>query len=108
MSQANTLIELEPAELADRLESGEVLLVDVREEAEFDAVHIDGAVLMPLSVFDPAALPDADGRTIVFQCAAGGRSARAVAACLAAGLPHSHHLRGGIRAWMSAGLPTVD
>jgi rhodanese-related sulfurtransferase len=99
--------EIEAEEAAARVADGEVLLVDVREAGEYDAEHIDGALFFPLSAFDPSALPDPGGRTLVFQCRSGVRSAQAVAAAQAAGLPHDTHLRGGILAWKRAGLPTV-
>jgi rhodanese-related sulfurtransferase len=108
MADRLTLENLTPAELAKGLGEGRYLLVDVREPAEFDAGHIEGAVPFPLSTFDPAALPDPDGKAIVFQCAGGVRSARAAEAAMAAGVPANRHLAGGINAWKSAGLPTVS
>ncbi len=106
MTSTLTLVELAPADVAARLAAGEIRLIDVREPQEYDAAHIEGAELFPLSTFDPAAIPPGD-KPIVFQCAVGGRSARAVEACLDAGLPNNKHMRGGIRAWMAAGLPVV-
>jgi len=99
------LKNLEPHEVARLMQQGAIVLVDVREAAEFAAERIAGAVSMPLSAFRAPALPEANGRAIVFQCAAGGRSARAVMACQKAALPHDSHLRGGIQAWKAAGLP---
>ena len=99
------LNQLEPAEVADLLNRNVILLIDVREPAEYAAAHINGATSMPLSQFDPQALPDAGAKRIVFHCGIGGRSAKAVAACQAAGLPIDSHLKGGIQAWIAAGLP---
>ncbi len=106
---ANRLVleDLTPQDVATGLAEGRFLLVDVREPAEYDAEHIEGAVPFPLSSFDPAALPDPEGKAIVFQCAAGMRSARAAEAAMAAGVPANRHLAGGINAWKRAGLPTV-
>jgi rhodanese-related sulfurtransferase len=59
-----------------------------------------------LSSFDPADLPQAEGKTIVFMCAGGVRSAKAVAAVQAAGLPWNQHLAGGINAWVQSGGAT--
>ena len=47
-----------PARLRQGLEAGEIVLVDVREPGEYAAERIHGALLFPLSTFDPAALPD--------------------------------------------------
>lgn len=100
-----SLNNLEPAEVAELLKKKEILLIDVREQQEYDAGHIKGATLLPLSRFDPKALPEAGGKRIVVHCAVGGRSARAVAACQSAGVAVDTHMKGGIQAWMATGLP---
>ena len=46
-----------PAELRDGLVNGEMLLVDVREPNEYAFERIHGALLYPLSTFDPKAMP---------------------------------------------------
>ena len=100
--------DLEPEEVAQALERSEILLIDVREQAEFDDARIEGAVLFPLSAFDPAKLPDAGGKEIVFHCGVGIRSAKAIQACERAGVMGTAHMRGGIQAWEMAGLPVVS
>lgn len=102
-----TLVNLEPADVARGLAARTILLIDVREPHEYEAERIHGALLYPLSTFDPAALPDPKGRRIVLHCGSGMRSAKAVAACEAAGVAVDSHLRGGIQAWKAAGLPTI-
>jgi len=92
-----------PAELGAMLLAGTVVLVDVREAAEFAAEHISGAVSYPLSTFDAAKLPAGN---LVFQCGSGKRSLAAVERSEEAGLPHRAHLAGGIMAWKQAGMPT--
>jgi rhodanese-related sulfurtransferase len=94
-----------PEEVEVLVRNDQVFLVDVREVSEYADGHIADAVLCPLSAFDPSHLPDTAGKPIVFYCAGGVRSARAIAACAQAGLPHDAHLEGGIKAWMNAGLP---
>ena len=71
------------------------------------AERIAGALNVPLSGFDPAALPDAGDRTIVLQCAGGKRSAMAVDRCRKASQVVETHLAGGLAAWKAAGLPTI-
>lgn len=88
------------------LENGTILLVDVREPNEIAAESIPGAVNMPLSTFDPAALPDPEGKTLVFSCRSGQRSQKAAAAAQAAGYDLHRHMAGGILAWNEAGFPT--
>jgi rhodanese-related sulfurtransferase len=91
-----------PAELADALARLEVVLVDVREPDEYRNARIEGAVLRPLSRFDPTDLPPGE---IVLQCGVGKRSATAAALCAQAGVKVAGHLAGGITAWAGAGLP---
>lgn len=98
---------LSPAEVHDLLAAGKIALVDVRENGEHEGERIAGAILCPLSSFDPAKLPDTGGKPVVFHCAGGVRSARAVDACQHAGLPHDAHMAGGLSAWKAAGLPTI-
>jgi rhodanese-related sulfurtransferase len=98
--------DLTPEDVARGLTEGRILLVDVREPRETDMARYPEAVLMPMSAFDPTALPDPGGRQVVFACASGVRSVNASLAAQAAGLPYDAHLAGGLKAWMAAGLPT--
>lgn len=107
MAANPVLRELTAAELHQGLQDSTILLVDVREAAEYAAERIHGAVLVPLSSFDPANLPVDPNRTVVLQCRSGQRSAMAVARCRQAGVPVDTHLRGGLMAWKAARLPTV-
>lgn len=100
--------DLTPQRVKAALDAQQVLLVDVREPDEFAAERIAGAVNVPLSTFDPAALPEASGKTVVLQCAGGKRSAIAVDKCRKANQAIETHLAGGLAAWKAAGLPTVS
>lgn len=100
------LHEMSPSAIHEALQHDRIVLVDVREPAEYAAERIHGALLFPLSSFDPHALPT-EGRTVVLYCGSGRRSVTAVQRCLAAGIPVNTHIRGGIMAWKHAHLPTV-
>jgi rhodanese-related sulfurtransferase len=99
--------DLTPQQVKAALDAGQILLIDVREPNEFAAEKISGAVNVPLSTFNPAALPDGAGKTVVLQCAGGKRSAMAVDKCRQANQAIDTHLAGGLAAWKAAGLPTV-
>lgn len=96
-----------PQQVKAGMAADKLILVDVREASEFEAEHIPGAILNPLSSFDVAALPEAEGKDIVLSCRSGGRSARAFAQAEAGGRQLAGHLAGGIMAWKSAGYETV-
>ena len=97
---------LTPEEVARGLTEGRMVLVDVREPNEIAVERYPEAVVVPLSSFDPAAIPDPQGREVVFACRSGRRSVTASLAAQAAGLPYDKHLAGGILGWKAAGLPT--
>jgi rhodanese-related sulfurtransferase len=97
---------LTPEEVARGLEEGRMVLVDVREPNETAVERFPGAVIVPLSAFDPAAIPPPNGREIVFACRSGRRSVTASIAAQEQGFAYDSHLAGGILAWKAAGLPT--
>jgi len=99
--------EMTPAEVKALLDERQIFLVDVREPAEFASERIHGAMLYPLSTFDPATLPASDLHRIVFQCGSGKRSLMALQKYRSAGARQCAHLAGGLAAWRAAGLPTV-
>jgi rhodanese-related sulfurtransferase len=98
--------DLTPEEVARGMQEGRVLLVDVREQNETAVERYPDAVVVPLSAFDPADIPDPQGRDVVFACRSGRRSVTASQAAQAAGFAYDAHLAGGILAWKEAGLPT--
>jgi len=97
---------LTPEDVARGLTEGRMLLVDVREPNEVAIERYPDAVVVPLSSFDPAAIPDPQGREVVFACRSGRRSVTASLAAQERGYPYAAHLAGGILAWKAAGLPT--
>jgi rhodanese-related sulfurtransferase len=99
--------EVDAQTLARQLKNGEVVLVDVREPEEYAAEHIPGAVLMPLSSFDPQkAAASGQGKPVVISCQVGGRAGRAAAAMVAAGTTMPVLFRDSLNGWKAAGLPT--
>ncbi len=97
-----------PKAIHDALARQEIVLIDVREPAEYAAERIHGALLFPLSTFDARDLPCDPAKPIVLHCGSGKRSATALTACAKAGVPVRAHMGGGIMGWKQAGLPTVS
>ncbi|MHA2787807.1 ThiF family adenylyltransferase [Corynebacterium sp. S7] len=78
------------------------VVIDVREPEEFSVFHIPGAVNVPLGEILGGFVPDqvrGGDQTVVFQCTAGVRSAKAVDALQKQGITGIVSLRGGIDAW---------
>ena len=99
-----------PAAIAPRAAAGEVLLVDVREDSEWDAGRAPDAIHVPLAEI-PGALKrletQADGKPIAFICRSGNRSGQASQAAVDAGLQDIINVSGGMGEWVAAGLPLV-
>jgi sulfur-carrier protein adenylyltransferase/sulfurtransferase len=91
-----------PLELKDLIDSDKPIhLVDVREPAEWEIVHLPGATLVPQGeIFRGAALSALpQDKQIVMYCKTGVRSAETLAAVKRAGFSDAVHLQGGISAW---------
>jgi rhodanese-related sulfurtransferase len=98
-------LEVTTETVKQRFDAGEVQVIDVREQYEWDAGRIPGDVrhieLQHLS--SQAATIDKD-KPVVFQCRLGSRSLMAAQAFRAAGY-EAYSLTGGLQAWHDAGLP---
>lgn len=106
MSDQVTMVDTET--VLDWIKADQVVIVDVRERHEYEAEHIHGAILRPLSEFDPAQLPDVPaGKHLLLHCRSANRCGVATAQLLEAGYQgHINRLTGGMLAWTAAGAPT--
>jgi rhodanese-related sulfurtransferase len=87
---------------------GKATIVDVREVEEYLVGHIPGAVLNPLSRFDPGKVPVEPGRALIFHCQAGIRCGVAAARMVESGFKgRINRLQGGFQAWTRAGGPAT-
>jgi adenylyltransferase/sulfurtransferase len=104
------LPELTAAAVRERGAPGrDFLLLDVREPAEFEKSHIDGARLLPLGeLADRSAELEAwRERPVVVHCHKGGRSAKAARWLRSQGFRDVVNLSGGIEAWSLTVDPSV-
>ena len=106
------LTELSPAQVQERLDAGDAVLVDVRDGIEVaktgtlpGAIHASRGMLE--FHLDPA-MPMHDarlksGKTVIFYCASGGRSALAARTARDMGYDDVAHMAGGFGAWAGEG-----
>jgi adenylyltransferase/sulfurtransferase len=97
-------------DLKAKMDAGdEFLLVDVREQNEYEIVSIPGSVLIPkgdiLSGEALAGLPQ--DRPLVLHCKSGARSAEALAVLHKAGFADAVHVGGGVLAWIKQVDPSL-
>ncbi|WP_341394613.1 rhodanese-like domain-containing protein [Arthrobacter sp. G119Y2] len=87
--------------------SSDAKILDVREDYEWEAGHIDGALHIPLDAL-PERLDDLDpDQDLAVICRTGGRSARATAWLESHGYS-AVNVNGGMGAWLEAGKPMVS
>lgn len=101
-----TVMSVDAATVNEWIETDQALLVDVRETSEFDKEHIPGAMLLPLSAFDPELFPSVPGKKVVLHCAVGKRSETAGKMLLNEGYEGVIHMEGGLEEWKRAGFET--
>lgn len=82
-------------------------LIDVREVAEFNAGHLEGAVNIPLGQLPERLEEIASHSAPVFMCRSGGRSMRACQLALDANIAAPANLEGGLLAWAAQVDPTL-
>jgi sulfur-carrier protein adenylyltransferase/sulfurtransferase len=103
--------QLDPADARDELSRGDSVLIDTREQHEWDEAHLEDATLVPpASVAERIqdVVPDRSQRVLLY-CATGNRSARAADVLESElGYENTASVAGGIVAWQEAGLPVVE
>jgi len=111
ITQAKASIdEVQPSDASAELADDGTVLVDVREQHEFEERHIEGAIHVPRGYLESRIeqfVPDRSQRVILY-CATGIRSALA-AKTLADDLGYEDvaSMAGGITLWRDRGLPVV-
>lgn len=101
IEETNTYTQISQEQAKEMMDTQEVIILDVREQDEFDAQHILGAVLLPVgSITEESAaavIPELDSVVLVY-CRSGNRSKTASDALVALGYTNVYEF-GGIRTW---------
>jgi rhodanese-related sulfurtransferase len=101
-------IFITPKELADwRTQDSSVRLVDVRSREEFEAVHIEGSVLLSQDIMRQVMADGSNTRPLVIIDHQGKQGLDAAAYFMGHGLQNVRCLRGGIDAWSQDVDPKV-
>jgi rhodanese-related sulfurtransferase len=101
-----------PKEAHKLLQSGDAVLIDVREPDEFSAEHIAYALSIPLSMFKEQfqQLSIPKDKKVLIQCLKGARGEQACVFALDSDKIENeiHNVQGGITEWKNQGLPVVS
>lgn len=83
-----------------------VQLLDIREDWEWRAGHIDSSLHIPMTGLSQRQDEIAEDRLVVCVCRSGNRSAMVARALARAGYD-AENLDGGVKAWKASGFPLV-
>ena len=88
-------------EAKEMMDTQEVIILDVREQDEYDSGHIPGAVLLPVDSIDETTaaevIPEKDSAVLVY-CRSGNRSKTASSTLAELGYTNIYEF-GGINTW---------
>ena len=105
----NTITEISPDEAAKKLQNHEAVIVDVRDNDEWDEEHIPHAIHLSRGTIEleiEKKVPDPNA-VIICHCGGGGRSALAAESLQKMGYKNVRSMAGGLKAWKAAELPTT-
>ena len=100
---------ISPGSASTLLVAQKAVIIDVRENDEWLAQHIKGAIHIPLDQLENrlAKLSQYKDSTVIMHCRSGRRSRLAGEILMAAGFKDVYNLKGGLLAWEAEGLATV-
>ena len=93
--------QISQEEAKEMMDAGDAVVLDVREQSEYDEGHIPGAVLLPVGSIDgdtAAAVIPEKSTTVLVYCRSGNRSKTAAAALAELGYTDVCEF-GGINTW---------
>lgn len=86
-------------------EQDNVIVLDVREQSEYDEGHIPGVVLIPMGEVSSRLSEIPTDKEVIVTCRTGNRSGQITDYLREQGFDNVHNMEGGIVAWEAAGLP---
>ncbi len=86
------------------LDNENVLILDVREQSEYDAGHIPGITLIPMGEVPTRLNEIPTDKEVILTCRSGNRSGQVTDFLRQQGYTNVHNMEGGIVAWEAAGL----
>ncbi len=116
---AEHIVELMPWDLEQKLDNKEaLLLIDVREAEEFNAMHIVNSINIPRGILEAASetgydetnleLASARDKAVVVICRSGKRSCMAAYTLKQLGFKDTSSLKTGLRGWNDYDQPMID
>lgn len=107
--ESDSIYEIHSIELAEKLDTESIMLIDVRSPEEHAICAIENSILMPLPQLQDRVSEINKNQQIVVYCKSGVRGAKAVSLLHKAGFLSAKNLSGGIHAWakeVDGSIPT--
>jgi rhodanese-related sulfurtransferase len=103
---AESVPAVSPQQAAEMQAQQKAVIIDVRENDEWNAGHIVGAIHIPLGEIHErvSELAKYQNQPVITQCRSGARSAKAADILSKAGFNNVHNMDGGLNAWQKADL----
>ena len=101
--------QIQPLQLEEKIKNDQsTILIDCREQNEWDESHVEGFTLVPLSCFEQSLEIIKDKQSDVhIMCRSGKRSMNACMFLEENGYENLYNVEGGILAWKENGLKTT-
>ncbi len=105
MDMSTLPVNIDAATTAVLKERDDVVVLDVREQWEYDEGHIPGVVHIPMNNIPMVLDQIPTDKTVIVTCRSGNRSDQVTAYLRQNGFDKVHNMSGGILSWQAAGLP---
>jgi rhodanese-related sulfurtransferase len=112
------ITEIFPWDAEELLQDGSALLLDIREQNEFESMHIEGSLHVPRGILESSCeynyedtvkeLVEARDRDIIVVCRSGNRSALAAFTMQLMGYNRVASMKTGLRGWNDYELPLIN
>ncbi len=99
----NLPVNVDVATVEELRQRDDVVILDVREDFEYNDGHIPGATLVPLGQIPNRLNEIPKDKTVIAVCRSGNRSLQAANFLRQQGFENVHNMTGGMKAWTQAG-----
>jgi phage shock protein E len=99
----NLSVNVDPNTVEELRHRDDVVVIDVREDYEYNDGHIPGATLVPLGQVPNRLDEIPQDKTVIAVCRSGNRSSQATNFLRQQGFDNVHNMTGGMNAWAQAG-----
>lgn len=102
--------DLPPNDVIQKMNRDDAIVIDVRDQGEFDRGHILNAINIPFGVLESRMneIQEHKDKPVIIACRTGQNSAKACMQLKQQGFNDIHKLGGGMMAWTNASLPTAE